>query len=67
MATKLTTCNNSFEAELIKGRLESEGIGCVLQGEGVSVLYGGIGAMPVNVLVCEEDLEKAKSIIEDQD
>lgn len=63
MATLLTSCNNTFEAELLKGRLESEGIPCVLQGETMNLVYGGISAMPINLLVREEDLEKALEVI----
>ncbi len=63
MATLLTACNNTFEAELMKGRLESEGIPCVLQGETMNLVYGGISAMPINLLVREEDLEKALEVI----
>ncbi|MCQ2293257.1 MAG: DUF2007 domain-containing protein [Bacteroidaceae bacterium] len=63
MATLLTACNNTFEAELLKGRLESEGIPCVLQGETMNLVYGGISAMPINILVREEDLEKALELI----
>ena len=63
MATLLTACNNTFEAELLKGRLESEGIPCVLQGETMNLVYGGISAMPINLLVREKDLEKALEVI----
>ncbi len=63
MATLLTVCNNNFEAEFLKGRLESEGIPCVMQGETMNLVYGGICAMPINILVREEDLEKAREVI----
>lgn len=59
----LTSCDNYFQAELIKGNLASEGIPCVIQGENISSLYGGINAMPIRVLVNEEQLETALAII----
>ena len=60
----LTTCDNSFQAELIKGALATEGIPCVIQGENINALYGAINALPIKVLVNEEQLETAKAILE---
>ena len=60
------TCNNSFEAELLKGRLASEGIPCVLQGGNVSMFNAGLGtqtAFSVNVLIDEQDMERARQIV----
>ncbi|MCQ2196704.1 MAG: DUF2007 domain-containing protein [Bacteroidaceae bacterium] len=69
MATKiLKVCNNDFEAQLIKGALEGEGIPCVLQGSNSSFFragYGSQSAFPVNVLVEERDMEKALLIIKE--
>ena len=62
------TCNNSFEAELLKGRLASEGIPCVLQGGNVSMFNAGMGtqtAFSVNVLIDEQDLDRARQIVEE--
>lgn len=66
---ELTKCWNSFEAELLKGALESEGIPCMLKGVGfssVEIGNGGFGASAytIPVLVREEDLEEAKKILE---
>lgn len=62
-AVLLKTCDNSFQAKVLKGALEAEGIECILQGENFSVIYGG--AFGVNVLVDEADLEEANRIIEE--
>ncbi len=59
----LKTCDNTFHAELIKGALASENIPCVIQGENMNALYGGISAMPIKILVNEEQLEEALAII----
>lgn len=73
MATvKLTSCNNAFEAEVLKGVLDSSGIPCILQGAGISgVKIGQFGtynsAFEVTVLVREEDLVAAIEIINDKD
>lgn len=62
------TCNNSFEAELLKGRLASEGIPCVLQGGNTSIFNAGLGvqtAFSVNVFIDEQDMERALRMLED--
>lgn len=61
--TVLKECNNNFDAELIKGALASEGIPCIIQGENINRLYGGISAFPIKVLVNEEDKEAAMAIV----
>lgn len=65
---KLTSCNTSFEAELIKGRLANEDMPCVLTNENMSNLYGGIIAnfTQVDVYVREEDIERAQAIIAEE-
>ena len=57
---RLTTCPNAFEAELLKGRLESEGIPALLNNEIMSTYppFGG-----VDVFINEEDLERATDIL----
>lgn len=65
MLVKFRMCSNSFEAELLKGRLESEGIACVISGENINSLYGGIGALAIEVFVEEEDLERAKAVCDE--
>ena len=48
----------------MKGLLASNGIECILQNESMSQLYGSILAMSINVLVREEDAEKAKEVLD---
>ncbi|WP_083631338.1 putative signal transducing protein [Labilibacter marinus] len=54
MAKRLITCDNAFEANLIKGRLESEDIPCILTNENISNLlpsYNHLMGSGVQVLV----------------
>ena len=64
---KLTTCWNTFEAEIIKGALETAGIASMLQSSYFSNVEIGNGiansACAIPVLVREEDLEEAKKVI----
>lgn len=59
------TCQNEFEAELVKGLLADTGVECILQGKNMSQIYGGINAMSVNVLVNELDYDRALALISD--
>ena len=59
---RLTTCPNVFNASLLKGALENEGIPAMLSNE---IMCGYMG-QDVDVLVKEEDLEAAKKILEQQ-
>lgn len=63
---RLITCNDSFQARLIKGALENEGISAVLHNENTSnVLRGYISSISgVDIFVYEADYEKAMSILE---
>ena len=58
----LADCSNAFEANLIKGRLESEGIPCILTNETMS---GYPPTEGVQILVSDADLDEAKAIISD--
>lgn len=61
----LKHCANSFEAQVIKARLESEGIPSMITSENISVIYGSaVGALNPRVLVNEADLERAKAAID---
>jgi hypothetical protein len=57
--------NSPLEGEVIKGRLESEGIPAILQYESISVVYGitvdGIGA--TKVLVPASLAERAREVL----
>ena len=61
---RLTTCTNEFNAQLLKGALESEGIPAMLSNE---IMSGYLGTQGVDILVKEEDLEAAKKILEQQE
>jgi DNA-directed RNA polymerase subunit RPC12/RpoP len=64
--TVLTTCNNSFEANLIKGKLENNGISCFLANENISTLmpyFNGMLGAGVQIIIEDSDLEKAQEII----
>ena len=54
---RLTTCTNDFNAQLLKGALESEGIPAMLSNE---IMSGYMGTQGVDILVKEEDLEAAR-------
>ena len=60
---RLTTCPNVFNASLLKGALENEGIPAMLSNE---IMCGYMGTQGVDILVKEEDLEAAKKILEQQ-
>lgn len=58
---------NALEANLIRGRLEADGIDCQLEGEALS---GASGELPTDVLqmpilVEPKDVSKAKRVIQD--
>lgn len=62
----IKSCANAFEAEVVKGALESAGINCFLQGENISVIYGSIGgAFAVDVIIDEADAERAQQVLAD--
>ena len=64
MIVKVTVCKDAFEAEVVKGLLAANDIDCHLQNEAISQIYGGIQAFAINVLVKEEDAEKAKELLD---
>lgn len=68
---ELTTCWNSFEAEIIKGVLDSAGIPCMFKGSsfsGIEIGSGGIGnsACSIPIFVQEKDYETARTLLEEQ-
>ena len=67
MFKKLVTCNNAIEAELLKGALEDMDIPCIIQGEVTSLMYGGIGALPVVLLVDDKDMQRAKAFLSERE
>lgn len=61
--------DNSSEAHLIKGRLKNEGIECMITNEISSSLlphYNQTMSAGIQILVFENDLEKAQGIIKDK-
>ncbi len=64
---KLTTCTSSFEAHILKGKLQAEGIESMLQNENISDLYGGIVSTftGVDILVFEADYDRALAVLND--
>lgn len=62
---KLATVYGPAEGEIIKGRLQSEGIEAILKAESLRNLYGihvdGLGK--VEIWVPEKDLEKAQILL----
>lgn len=65
---KIKTCANSFEAHLIKTKLESEGIPAMVADENVGNIYGNaVAAFNPRVLIREEDEERARAILAECD
>lgn len=63
---RLLTCNTAFEANLIKGRLENEGIEGFLINENITTLMphlNPISGSGVQLMVFQKDLEKAREIL----
>jgi hypothetical protein len=55
---------NSFEAGVVQGRIESEGIACHMFD--FNMTLEGVGLLiPVRLMVDDEDLEAALGILED--
>lgn len=67
---ELTRCGSSFEAQLIKGNLNANGIECILVGENISIFEGSMSSLSrpgfdIPILVNENDLEAAKKVMEE--
>ncbi len=63
---RLLTCDNSFEANLIKGRLENEGIESFLTNENITTLMPHLNTLfnsGAQVMIFEKDLERAREIL----
>lgn len=66
----LTSCNNSTEAELIRGNLANEGIASFVSNENYTSLYPNMnGAMGsgIQIFVNEADAERAMKVINGND
>ena len=55
--------NSRIDADLARLHLESEGIGAVLFDTEINYFYGGL-FLPVRLMVLDEDLEAARSVLE---
>lgn len=66
--TRLVTCDTSFQAELIKGRLADQGIECILTNQCMNQLYAPLATTftTVDILVRREDLDKAITILKEE-
>ena len=67
---RLTICDSVIEANFLKNNLENEGIECFLTNEISSTLvpvYNGMMNAGIQVMINEEDLEKASKLIEQPD
>lgn len=63
---KITTCDNSFQAQLFKTKLESEGIPAMVADENMGTIYGNaVTAFNPHILVREEDAERARAILKE--
>ena len=58
----------SFEAEIVRGRLESEGISAMIMNNSMSAIFSTYTAMagPVCVLVNSQDQERATELLKEQ-
>lgn len=63
---KLITCDDAFQARVIQGALENEGIASVLHNENISSVMRGYGRdiAGVDVLVYEDEYDNALRLLE---
>ena len=61
----LTTFANSVQAHMLQDILNDAGIESMLQGEVTNQVLAPIGNIGVQVLVFENDLERAKTILKE--
>lgn len=59
--TELGNYHDRFEAEIICGRLRSEGLDAIIFDSGLGASYGN--AFPVRLMVLEEEVEAARAIL----
>lgn len=60
----LKTCANSFEAQLLKTKLESEGIPAEVVDENMGTIYGNaVAAFNPRVVVSSDNEERARAIL----
>ncbi len=62
---ELTRSQQIFELSLLKQKLEEADIPCVIMDEHTGGLMQGIGDISPRLMVLDEDLEEAKTILAD--
>ena len=60
---ELMTCEDRVQAEMIFSILEENGIFCVMHDVYMAAIYTPI-AFPIRLMIREEDLERAKALLE---
>lgn len=60
---ELMTCEDRVQAEMIFSILEENGIFCVMHDEYMAAIYTPV-AFPIRLMIREEDLERAKALLE---
>ena len=60
----LATLDNSFQANILKDALHNEGIISFMRNENISSVLNFIPGFQIEILVFEEDYEKARDIFE---
>jgi Zn finger protein HypA/HybF involved in hydrogenase expression len=66
---KLITCGDTWEAHIIKDKLQNEGIRCFLTNQNFTNLmphFNGVMGAGIQVFVREVDLENARQLIRDK-
>lgn len=61
----LTTFKNDVRAHMLQDILKDEGIESMLQGENTAQVLGHIPGMDIQVLVFDNDYERARQILQD--
>ena len=59
----LTSFPNSAEAHMLQDLLKNEGIDSILQGEYINQIMGPLRSFGVQVVVYDDDLERAQIIL----
>lgn len=59
----LTTFANNIEAHMLQDILKNEGIDSMLQGELTNQVLSALQGIGIQVLVSEDDLERAQTIL----
>ena len=61
----LTTCKDNVQAHMLQDILKNEGIESMLQGELANQVMSPLYNLQVQVLVFEDDLERAQAILKE--